>query len=62
MIEWRRSCFLPSFLVETLFTIRILISETAGDRKPAPKWYGHFAPSGPLTPYHKTGSFRLNAN
>src|SRR4029077_2201714 len=61
MIEWRRR-FLLEFLAATRFTIRILISETAGDRKPASKWYGHFAPSGSLTPYHRARSFLLNAD
>ncbi|PYI95677.1 MAG: hypothetical protein DME98_15650 [Verrucomicrobia bacterium] len=62
MIEWRRRRFVLEFLAATRFTIRILISETAGDGKPASKWYGHFAPSGTLTLYHMAGSFPLNAN
>src|SRR5206468_7486175 len=63
MIEWRRRCFLPSFLAETLFTIRIvLIKQSVDNRKLASKWYGHFGPSGPLTLYHKVRSFLLNAD
>jgi hypothetical protein len=63
MIEWRRRCFLMSFLGEVLFTFQIvLIRPAAGDCKPASKWYGHFSQSGPLTLYHKARSFALNAN
>src|SRR5438094_56168 len=58
-----RFCFLPDFLAEVPFTIWIgLIRPTPGNRKFPSKWSGHFVPSGPLTLYHKTRSFPLNAN
>src|SRR5260370_893135 len=63
MIEWRRRCFLPSFLAETFFTIwTVLIKQTVDNRKLPSKWYGHFGPSGPLTLYHMAGSFPFNAD
>ena len=47
MIEWRRRCFLPDFLAEVAFTIRIvLIRATTANRKLPSKWSGHFALSG----------------
>jgi hypothetical protein len=35
----------------------VLINQTPGNRKLPSKWYGHFALSGQLTPYHKARSF-----
>ena len=50
MIEWRRRGFLPDFLAELPFTIRIvLIRATTANRKLPSKWSGHFTISGPLT-------------
>jgi len=63
MIEWRRRCFLPSFLAETLFTFRIVLNKpTARDRKPRSKWHGHFDLSGLLTLYNTARNSYENAN
>src|SRR4030095_1324543 len=62
MIECRRRFFLAELLSATPFTVRILITETAGHRKPPSKWSGHLTLSGLLTLCHWVRSFPYNAN
>jgi hypothetical protein len=57
MIECRRRFFFVELLSTIRFTIRAVITETAGHRKPLSKWSGHFILSGLLTLYYRVRSF-----